>query len=85
MAHLGARSLFVLMKIGYDLQAEFADTFNDDLSAFGPLIEALEAADGALQLPDREYRWLSDDAFFDLGCRLPAPPASSHDRYLAAA
>ncbi|CAO4138177.1 hypothetical protein [Methylorubrum extorquens] len=66
MPDMGFRSLLVLAKIGYDLRDEFADTFDDDFEgAFGPLLEALEGTGMALRLADDEYKWLSDEAFFE--------------------
>lgn len=66
MLNMGFRSLLVLVKIGYDLRDEFADTFDDDFEgAFGPLLEALEGTGKVLGLAHDEYKWLSDEAFFE--------------------
>ena len=66
MRDMGFRSLLVLAKIGYELRDEFADTLNDDCEgAFGPLLDALEGTSTVLQLADDEYKWVSDEAFFE--------------------
>ena len=66
MQDIGFRSLLVLAKIGYNLRDEFADTFDDDVeSAFGPLLEALEGTGPILRLAGDEYKWMSDEAFFE--------------------
>lgn len=66
MQNMGFRSLLVLAKIGYELRDEFADTLDDDHEdAFGPLLEALEGTSKLLRLADDEYKWMSDEAFFE--------------------
>lgn len=65
MQHNGFRSLFVLAKIGYDLQDHFSDTFGEPVDqVFGSLLNALEDAEGVLSLAPNEYNWVSDDFSF---------------------
>jgi hypothetical protein len=66
MHGMGFRSLLVLAKIGYELRDEFADTLDaDHEGAFGPLLEALEGTSKVLRLADDNYKWVSDEAFFE--------------------
>lgn len=66
MQNMGFRSLLVLAKIGYELRDKLADTSGSDYEdAFGPLLEALEGASKILRLADDEYKWVSDEAFFE--------------------
>ena len=66
MDDMGFRSLLVLAKIGYELRDEFADTLDaDHEGAFGPLLDALEGTSKVLRLADDDYRWVSDEAFFE--------------------
>ena len=79
------RSLYVLMKIGHDLQAELADTFIDDLTpAFGSLLQALKATNQTLQLSD-EYRWVSNAGLFDAARDLFTPSEASRGAHPKAA
>lgn len=66
MHGMGFRSLLVLAKIGYELRDEFADTFDDDHEGtFGPLLDALQSTSKVLRLADDDYKWVSDEAFFE--------------------
>ena len=79
MQGMGFRSLLVLAKIGYELRDEFADTLDDDHEdAFGPLLEALEGTSKVLRLADDEYKWLSDEAFFEACSGDPIQGAQTH-------
>jgi hypothetical protein len=79
MQDAGFRSLLVLAKIGYDLRDEFADTFDEDVGdAFGPLLEALEGTSTVLRLAGDEYRWMSDEAFFEACSMASAEDPSTH-------
>ena len=49
------------------------------MSAFGPLLDALQIADGTLQLAKDDYQWLSDTAFFDLSYAPSIPHADCGD------
>ena len=79
MQDVGFRSLLVLAKIGYNLRDEFADTFDDDVEgAFGSLLEALEGTSTVLRLAGDEYKWMSDEAFFEACSMASVEDPSTH-------